>query len=223
MYHGLGDARCLKLASVASIPAGMWPSKPSIMTERVLEGHGAVDDKGDSMQVHRSPQQAAACRLREDSGSVLHKAHSAFALARIGFFLASFRGKDHTLGAKAVGMRALECHKCTKNSQRLAGNIHAMAAWHEGVLGPANRATGGSRHSSAMRQGSRLGKACSTMVCRRGAGIKFVHQQRFRWAYEPTATASNMHGRPSRPFTTRLNSLRTAGMRWSLASTFSKI
>jgi hypothetical protein len=110
--------------------------------ERVLEGHGAADDKRNSVQVHRGPQQAAACRLGEDGGSILHKAHSAFAFARIGFFLASFRGKDHTLGARAVGMRALECHECAKNSQRLAGNIHAMAAWREGVMGPANKATG---------------------------------------------------------------------------------
>jgi hypothetical protein len=94
------------------------------------------------MQVHRSSQQAAACGLEEDSGSVLHRAHNAFAFARIGFLLASFRDKDHTLGARAVGMRALECHECVKISQRLAGNIHAIATWRKGVMGPANRATG---------------------------------------------------------------------------------
>jgi hypothetical protein len=130
------------LASVASILASMWPGKPLIVPERVLEGHGTADDKEDSMQVHRSPQQAAACCLGEDSSRILHKAHSAFVFARIGFLLASFRVKDHTLGARTVGMRALACHKCAKNSQRLAGNIPAMAAWREGVIGPANRATG---------------------------------------------------------------------------------
>ena len=65
--NSVSDSRGIEVVVMARAPAGAWPGKPSIVPERVLEGHGTAQDEGDGVHVHAGPSR----RRRADSGTVL--------------------------------------------------------------------------------------------------------------------------------------------------------